>query len=404
MKFFTWLLLLFSLQVGATTLPGLRVDAVGATAGFATSLAIDSKGTIYYSTTSGSIFRLDASGQSVAVASVVTESVGNSGLLGMALVDDRTAVVHYTTPRQTYDVVAKIDLVTGDETIVHAFACDIDFPERGSPSEHHGGNPSVARDGSIFVGIGDFGGGLIASLPDWNGGKVFRIATNGEVVQFARGLRNPFDTVWDDDSQRLVIGDNGPVAGDEIHVVDAGAYCGWPFTFGNNTPVTGAVEPDYVFETTVAPTGILRLNGANPFLRHGYLLGAFVTKAIYYFPDLDARPIPDPVAIIEREAGFVIDVAQTLSGDIYFTNGNAILRLRTPTLGDCNGDGIASAADFASLSLELADGGPHAALDAPNGNYRGSWGCDADGDGMIETLDIAALARIIGYRQRAVGR
>ncbi|HWW60646.1 MAG TPA: hypothetical protein VN181_04690, partial [Thermoanaerobaculia bacterium] len=155
MKFFTSLLLLLSLRLDATTLPGLRVESLGDTASFTTSLAIDSKGTLYYSTLDGAIYRL---GERDAVASVVTDAVGNSGLLGMALLDDRFAVVHYTTPGQTYDVVSKIDLVTGAETILHAFVCDIELPERGSNSEHHGGNPSVAPDGSIYVGIGDFGG------------------------------------------------------------------------------------------------------------------------------------------------------------------------------------------------------------------------------------------------------
>ena len=40
--------------------------------------------------------------RSTVVAMVATDAVGNSGLLGMALVDDHTAVVHYTRPTQTY--------------------------------------------------------------------------------------------------------------------------------------------------------------------------------------------------------------------------------------------------------------------------------------------------------------
>ncbi|HWW61235.1 MAG TPA: PQQ-dependent sugar dehydrogenase, partial [Thermoanaerobaculia bacterium] len=213
-----------------------------------------------------------------------------------------------------------------------------------------------------------------------------------------------FDTAWDVDSQRLVVADNGPVGGDEIHVINEGAYCGWPFAYGHTPPVFGGVEPDFVFDDTVAPTGIVRLNGANPFLRRGYLIGAFMTKSIYYFADLDVHPIPEPVTLLDHEAGFIIDVAQSADGDLYFTNGEAIFRLRTPARGDCNGDGLANAADLPSLSLELADGGPHPALDAPNGSYRGSWGCDADGDGMIQTEDVPALAKLIHYRQRAIGR
>ena len=45
-----------------------------------------------------------------AVAQVNTVANSDSGLLGMALRDDHTAVVHYTTPNQTADVISAIDL------------------------------------------------------------------------------------------------------------------------------------------------------------------------------------------------------------------------------------------------------------------------------------------------------
>src|SRR5438093_850248 len=80
------------------------------------SIAIDSHGTIYYTTTDGNLFRFDG-GQSSLIAQVTTVAGGDSGLLGMALRDDITAVVHYTTPNQIADVLSTIDLTTGKETI-----------------------------------------------------------------------------------------------------------------------------------------------------------------------------------------------------------------------------------------------------------------------------------------------
>ncbi|MGZ8833373.1 MAG: PQQ-dependent sugar dehydrogenase, partial [Thermoanaerobaculia bacterium] len=383
----------------SATLPGFRVELLGSTAGFASSLAVDSKGTIYYTTTSGSIFRF-ANGQSSLIAQVTTEALGNSGLLGMALIDDNTAAVHYTTINQTYDIISRVDLVTGLETVVHRFACDIDVPERGSPAEHHGGNPTVGSDGSIFVGIGDYGGGLIASLPEWNAGKVFRIAPDGEVTQFARGLRNPFDLIWDDANQRVIVPDNGPANGDDINIVTQGANCGWPFSFAGNPPVPGIAAPAYVFEDTVAPTGTIALNHANPQLRSGVLLGSFVTKAIYFFPDIDAKPLPDPIALIERETGSVIDVAQSSHGDIVFATGNSIDRLVVPQRGDCSGDGRLNREDVDAFERELADA-PEPAYAAQGGTFAGSWGCDANGDGTIDAADRVELIRIVVSRRRA---
>src|SRR5450755_350777 len=142
--------IIVTLSANSATLPGFRVQMLGATTSFTSSLAVDSKNNIYYTTTSGDIVRF-VNGVSTVVAHVVTNATSNSGLLGLALIDDNTAVVHYTTFGQTYDVISLVDLTTGIETIIHKFAADIDVPERGSSPEHHGGNPTVGPDGSIFV-------------------------------------------------------------------------------------------------------------------------------------------------------------------------------------------------------------------------------------------------------------
>jgi glucose/arabinose dehydrogenase len=397
---FTVVLFLAS-ALRAAVLPGFRVQSLGATAGFASSIAIDSRGTIYYTTTSGNLFRF-VDGKSTVVSHVNTVAIGDSGLLGVALQNDKTAIVHYTTPGQVSDVISAIDIDTGVETVLHAFVSDKDLPSRGSPPEHHGGNPSVASDGSILVGIGDYGGGLIAALPDWNGGKIFRLHPDGSVEQFARGFRNPFDMVWDATNQRLIASDNGAAIDDEINIVHAGDFCGWPYTMGNGPAIEGAVPPLYTFPTIVAPTGIIAVNGRNPFFKSGYLLGAFVTRAIYYIPDIDARPFPDPIAVMSGDTGLVIDVAQDPNGDVFFITSNAIKRLIPPQPGDCNGDGIVDAADVAALTQELADGDPHPTFVAQDGAFRGSWGCDVDQNGVIDSRDMAALLARLAGRSRAV--
>jgi glucose/arabinose dehydrogenase len=312
----------------ASAVPGVRPELLGGTAGFASSIAVDSRGNIYYTTTAGSLFRFDVpTKQSLPIAQVDTVALGDSGLLGMALLDDNTAVVHYTTPGQTYDVISKIDLTTGAETELRRFVADITFPGRGTSGEHHGGNPSVAADGSVFVAIGDYGGGLIASMPEWNAGKVWRIYPDGRAEQFARGVRNPFDMAFDVTRQRLFLPDNGAAVDDELNVISSGANCGWPFTAGKGPAVDGDASPLYVFPRIVAPTGVVHLSGRNRMFRSGYLIGAFVSKAIYWIPDIDMRPLPDPIPLIQGETSFVIDVAEGGDGEIYFTTGSGIYHL-----------------------------------------------------------------------------
>src|SRR4029077_5778103 len=207
----------------ASTLPGFHVQFLHSVQGFVTSLAVHPHGALYYSVKSGDVVRFGTGGMpDTVVAHVTTLADGNSGLIGLALRDDNTAIVHYTTPEITYDVVSSVDLTTGVESEIHRFVCDKDVPSRGVSSEHHGGNLTIAPDGSIFLAIGDYGEGWLAADPAWNGGKVWRILPDGSVVQFALGFRNPFDLAWDAATQRIILSDNGDVADDEIDVVAEG--------------------------------------------------------------------------------------------------------------------------------------------------------------------------------------
>jgi len=393
--------LLFATGGWAVALPGFGAQRIAPVAvGFVSSLAVDAGGTIYFTTTNGGIFRLDGT-SAVQVARVNTIATGDSGLLGLALRGDGTAIVHYTTPNQVSDVISSIDLATGAETVIHEFFADIDVHSRGSSAEHHGGNPMLADDGSIFFGIGDYGAGIVASLPDWNGGKIWRIHPDGTIEQFARGVRNPFDVAWESSKQRLIVPDNGAAVDDEINIVHAGDNLGWPFTSGNAAPIDGDVGPVYVFPTIVAPTGLLQLDGRNPLLQHGYLLGTYVTKAIEYIGDIDH---PAPIAVIRGETQSVIDVTEGPDGKIYFATGTAIYRLVVPQRGDCNGDGLVDANDLPALIAELGDGSGEPMTAAQDGSYAGSWGCDVNGDGLIDGNDITALQLILHLHVRAVRR
>ena len=376
----------------AAALRGFHVEPIAITDGFLSSIVTDSRGTIYYTTTAGDIARLDGAVSTV-VAHVLTNATGNAGLLGMALRNDPTAIVHYTQPDLKFEIISSIDLTTGEETVIHAFQDDIRLL-RAVSSEHHGGNPIVADDGSIFVAFGDGDNPLVAGLPDWNTGKIFRILPDGSVTQFARGVRNPFDLSWNSAAQRLVAPDNGDVANDEINIVHEGDDLGWPSTMNGAPAAAGTTTPAYTFRTTVAPTGIVELNGRNAMLSSGYLLGAFVTSALYYIRDIDA---PQPIAVIQNETEPIIDVTESRTGEIYFATGRTIYRLEVPRRGDCNGDGIVNNDDMIWLLYELMYG-PHRDIDA----QAGSWGCDVNGDQRIDEADIPAMQFRINVRRRTV--
>ncbi|HEX6096627.1 MAG TPA: PQQ-dependent sugar dehydrogenase [Thermoanaerobaculia bacterium] len=398
------LFLLLAAGASAGTLPGFRVEKVADVPGFVSSVVVDSAGVVYATTTDGWIHRIEG-GTSVPVASLPTKAGGNGGLLGMALLDDATAVVHYTTwsgEKVLDDVVSTVDLATGAEQVLKAFPGDIEFRERGVSDEHHGGNLTVAPDGTIYVGIGEYGAHAIAQKPEWNAGKIWRIDREGNATKYAQGMRNPYDLAWDPQLQRVVVGDNGANGGDKLHVIESGVDCGWPVV----RPVS--VAPDYVFPSTVAPTGIARMTGANPMIRRGYLMAAFVTRSLYYFPDVAARPIPDPVPVVDDFTDYLIDVTEAPGGEIYLATasflGSAIQRLHVPPRGDCNGDGLTNSLDILPMFHEIGDGDGHPMITAQDGDYAGSWGCDANADSRIDAGDLDTLVGMISSRRRAVRR
>jgi hypothetical protein len=150
------------------------------------------------------------------------------------------------------------------------------------------------------------------------------------------------------------------------------------------------------------------MSGENAMVRRGYLLATFVTRSLFYFPDLASRPIDDPVAIVDDFIDYIIDVTEAPSGEIYLATasflGSEILRLHVPLRGDCNGDGLVNAQDILPLIHEIDDGDIHLMITAQDGTHAGSWGCDVNADSVIDARDLDALLRLIPSRRRAVRR
>jgi glucose/arabinose dehydrogenase len=395
----------------AKNLPGFGVKLSAVAAAYCNSLVFDSHGTLYYTTATGGIYRLD-NGVSTKLAQVDTAFMGNSGLLGMALLDDNTAIVHYTQSsapgliEPAWEVVSKIDLSSGAETLLAKLPDDITYPGRAVTFEHHGGHPTIGENGTVWFGIGDFYAFAISADPAWYAGKIIRIDPDKKLTVVASGFRNPYGMAWDRTNKRLVVADNGDMANDEINIVtSSGGYFGWPCTAGKAPPCDSrpdAVRPIYTFPEIVAPTGFKAVNGENPYMRSGYLTTSYVTMTIYYFPDIDVRPVPEPIQLLGGEPYPLIDVALAPNGDIYFTNSMGIYQLTLPQRGDCDADGSVTLRDLDALNRELADGDPHRTVYAQEGSFAGSWGCDANGDGMISAADRGALSELLRLRKRPV--
>ena len=394
--------LLIAAPAAASMLPGFRIEKVAATEGFLTSIAFAPDGTLHYSVTTGEIYRLEGQ-RSVKVAKVNTAATGNAVQLGIAFRGDQI-ISHYVLPDFSADVIASVDPLDGKVTVIANFPCDLGT---NCSTEHHGGNPVVGPDGSIWVAIGDYGIGIVAQDDGSPGGKIHRILPDGTATIFAKGFRNPYDLAIHPDGDRLLVGDNGPEAEDEITIVRAGEHHGWPRTWGHRPPIDGMTPPAYIFPTTVAPTGVTLLRDFANQSETGLLVAGFVTKALYFFPHLDA--IGKPVVILENLAelgGFnsLLEVVQARSGEVLFATAGGIWRLIPPVKGDVNGDGAVTEEDLEVLAHELVDGDGDSVFAVHEGTLASSWAADSNGDGIVDSRDLVSWVAAWKVRTRAVTR
>ncbi len=402
----------------ADTVPGIRLTRVAAADGFVTSLAFDSRDRLWYSTTDGGIYRVEGE-RSILLTRVETANEGNAALLGIAFRSNDTIVAHYVTPTISADVLAEVDSSTGSVRELARFNC---MHWHTCLPEHHGGNPVVASDDSVYVPIGDWDlPWIYAQRSDWPAGKIHRVMPDGTSTMYALGFRNPFDLVVDSATGKIIVPDNGSSGQDEINIVSPGDNAGWPRTEGNEPPREGMLPPRYVFPETTAPTGTTSVTRLGGYASGGVLLTAYVTKTLYYIPNPYATPFPPPIPLFDTEgvSSFgarqvtpqhtpnpvedpLIDVVQSRAGTIYVATGTAIYSVSLPLPGDANGDGKVDRADLDALDQELVDATGGQTIDAQSGAFAGSWGADVNEDGTVDALDRATLVRRLSSRRRSV--
>ena len=222
---------------------------------------------------------------------------------------------------------------------------------------HCGSRIVFARDGTLFVGLGDrFSRKDDAQTLDNHLGKVVRITRDGAAAPgnpfagtagalpeiWSRGHRNIQGAALHPATGELWASEHGPQGGDEINVVEGGRNYGWPVvTFGRNYgigtrigeegPKPGIEMPrKHWVPTSIAPSGMVFLTSERyPGWKGNVFSGALREQALVRLT-LDGRNVTGEERLLTNLASRIRDVRQGPDGWLYvLTDGGdgRILRL-----------------------------------------------------------------------------
>ena len=149
--------------------------------------------------------------------------------------------------------------------------------------QHFGGRLVFARDGTLFITLGErsiLPGRVQAQDLGSDLGKIVRINRDGSIPAdnpfvkmpgarpeiFTKGNRNVLAAALDAKG-RLWEAENGPQGGDELNLIEAGKDYGWPtITYGEEytgkpigkaiTQAPGMEQPVYYWDPVIAPSGM----------------------------------------------------------------------------------------------------------------------------------------------------
>lgn len=208
-----------------------------------------------------------------------------------------------------------------------------------SGGRHFGGRIVEARDGTIFLTIGDRGDDDAAQDLSRHNGKIIRINRDGSVPAdnpfvdqsgaqpeiWSWGHRNPQGATLDGAGQ-LWINEHGARGGDEVNRVQRGANYGWPvisygrhysgLPIGEGTAKPGLEQPVMYWDPSIAPSGMAQLAGALWPGREGDMLVG--SLKFDYIARLSGDPLREVEQIKGRETERVRDIRQAPDGSVWF--------------------------------------------------------------------------------------
>ncbi|WP_264213573.1 PQQ-dependent sugar dehydrogenase [Leisingera thetidis] len=215
---------------------------------------------------------------------------------------------------------------------------------------HFGARVVEARDGTLFLSLGERGDRPSAQDLRLHQGSVVRINRDGTVPAsnpfigtqgaqpeiWSYGHRNPQGMALDLQGN-LWVAEHGAKGGDEVNRVRKGANYGWPVIsygrhysgarIGEGSAKPGMEQPEWYWDPSIAPSGMMIYSGRMwPAWRGDIFVGSLKFD---YISRLSGTALKEVEQLRSGETGRIRDVQEAPDGSIWFASETegAIFRL-----------------------------------------------------------------------------
>ena len=291
---------------------------------------------------------LHRDGQSSSIGGVPqVANEGQGGLLDITLARDfassRRLYLTYSKPQSgggSGTALARAEFPAGADRLQNVQ--EIFAMKPGSSGGRHFGSRVVeAKDGTLFVTIGDRGDRPAAQDLARHNGSVIRVAPDGSIPGdnpfmasdfalpeiWSYGHRNPQGAGLDLEGN-LWVAEHGARGGDEINAIRKGANFGWPVIsygthysgakIGEGTRKEGMEQPVFYWDPSIAPSGLLVYSGKMfPQWRGDMFVGSLKFD---YISRLSGAPLRETEQIKTAQTSRVRDIVEAPDGSIWFVS------------------------------------------------------------------------------------
>ncbi|NRP86228.1 Soluble aldose sugar dehydrogenase YliI [Ensifer adhaerens] len=223
----------------------------------------------------------------------------------------------------------------------------------------YGARIAIARDGSLFVSLGDRGEQDRAQDFHDDAGSIIHIEADGSIPAnnpfkdgkgalpeiWSKGHRNPQGITFDTATNKLYIAEHGARGGDEINTPEAGKNYGWPvISYGVNysgtkigigTAKAGMEQPLFYWDPSIAPGAIAIYRGKMfPEWNGDLLVTALKFQLLSRLSRDGSGKITERERMFEGEFGRMRDITVAPDGALLITtdeDDGALLRVSRTT-------------------------------------------------------------------------